>query len=446
MQNKKCCIVSLLSFFLLCISAYSQNTEPNSVFLNRLKSLPGVLDVNQTRAGRGYEVMFEQPLDHQNPDGEKFGQRVFISHIDYNKPVLLDTEGYAARGTSRGELQRMLGGNQVTVEHRFFGKSVPEQLKWEYMTIRQSADDLHAVVKTLKTLYTGKWVSTGVSKGGQTALFYKCFYPDDVDATVAYSAPVNIAQEDPRMYQFLQTVGDEAARKKIKDFQIAMFKRQDEILPLVKEQAERRRWTFAMGLPAAYEYGILEYSCAFWQYGTNPADIPEPNAPAETLAAHYNRVGTLYYYSDQGKKQFEPFLYQAFTEMGYYNYDITDFKPYMKTLAEPTNLIICPDGAKIVYNPATMAFVYNFLQYKANHVIYIYGGLDFWAATQMQLIGRTDAVKFVVPDSHHGTGVRNFSPEQKELFYSTMERWLDMKLTRLAETGQSRRERDNAGL
>jgi len=27
-----------------------------------------------------------------------------------------------------------------------------------------------------------------------------------------------------------------------------------------------------------------------------------------------------------------------------------------------------------------------------------------------------------------------------------MERWLDMKLTRLAETGESRRERDNAGL
>jgi hypothetical protein len=225
-------------------------------------------------------------------------------------------------------------------------------------------------------------------------------------------------------------VGDEATRKKIKDFQIAMFKRQDQILPLVKEQAEKRKWTFAMGLPAAYEYGILEYPYAFWQNGTKPADIPEPNAPAEKLAAHYNRVRPLYYYSDQGKKQFEPFLYQAFTEMGYYNYDITDFKPYMKTLKEPTNLVICPDGAKIVYNPATMAFVYNFLQYRANHVIYIYGGLDIWSATQIQLIGRTDAVKFVVPDSHHGTGVRNFSPEQKELFYSCMDKWLDMKLAR----------------
>ncbi len=435
MQNKKYCIIILLSLTLLCISAYSQDTEPNSVFYNKLKSLPAVLEVKETRANKrffkeSYELTFEQPLDHQNLNGEKFQQRVFVSHADYNKPVLLNTAGYAARGNSGVELQRMLGGNQVTVEHRFFGRSVPSPLKWEYLTVKQSADDLHAVVTALKTLYTGKWVSSGTSKGGQTALFYKCYYPGDIDATVAYVASINVAQEDPRFDQFIQTAGDAATRKKIKDFQIAMFKRQDEILPLVKEQAERRQWTFAMGLPAAYEYGILEYPYAFWQYGTNPADIPEPNAPAETLAAHYNRVRTLYYYSDQGKKQFEPFLYQAFTEMGYYNYDITDFKPYMKTLKEPSNLAICPEGAKIVYNPATMAFVYNFLQYKANHIVYIYGDLDAWSATQMQLIGRTDAVKIVVKDSHHGARVSSFSPEQKELFYSTMERWLDMKLAR----------------
>jgi len=435
MQNKKCCIFTLVTFCLICISACAQETEQSSEFYNKLKSLPGVLEVKETRNNENffkesYEVTFEQPLDHRNPDGEKFRQRVFVSHADYNKPVLLHTAGYAARGNSGGELQRILAGNQITVEHRFFGSSVPSPKKWEFLTVKQSADDLHAVVTAMKKLYTGKWVSSGTSKGGQTALFYKCYYPDDVDATVAYVAPVNVAQEDPRIYQFLQTAGDVATRKKIKDFQIAMFKRSDEILPLVEANAQERKWTFAMGLPAAYEYGILEYPYAFWQYGTDPNEIPEPNAPATALAEHYNRVRTLYYYSDQGKKQFEPFLYQAFTEMGYYNYDITDFKPYMKTLKEPSNLAICPDGAKIVYNPATMAFVYNFLQYKANHVVYIYGELDAWSATQIQLIGRTDAIKIVVQDSHHRARVSSFSPEQKELFYSNMERWLDMKLER----------------
>jgi hypothetical protein len=288
---------------------------------------------------------------------------------------------------------------------------------------------LHAVVTALKTLYSGPWVSSGTSKGGQTALFYKCYYPDDVSATVAYVAPINVAQEDPRIYQFLQTTGDEATRQRIKDYEIALLKREDEILPLVKADAAQKQWTFSMGLSEAYEYGVLEYPYAFWQNGTPPADIPSPDAAADILAKHYIRVGTLRYYSDQGKKQFEPFLYQAFTEMGYYNYDVTDFKPYMKTLRNPSNLAICPDGAKIVYNPATMAFVYHFLQYDANHVAYIYGDLDAWSATQMQLIGRTDAIKIVVKDSHHGARVSGFSAKQKELFYSNLERWIGQKVS-----------------
>ena len=441
MLARKCCIVCIVYFFLICSSAYSQDTNKPSEFYQKLKALPGVVEVSESRADRryfkeSYEVIFEQPLDHQNPKGEKFRQHVFVAHSDYNKPVLLNTEGYSARGNSGGQMQQLLQGNQVTVEHRFFGNSAPSPLKWEYMTIKQSVDDLHSIVTALKTFYKGKWVSTGVSKSGQTALFYKCYYPDDVDATVAYSAPLNVAQEDPRLYLFIQTVGDEATRKKIKDFQIALFKHEDEILPLIKEQAQKRKWTFAMGLAEAFEYGVLEYPYSFWQGGTNPQSIPPADANAQVLAEHYNREGTLFYYSDQGKKRFEPFLYQAFTEMGYYNYDITDFKPYMKALKEPTNLVICPDGVKIVYNPATMAFIYNYLQYKANHIVYIYGGLDTWSATQIQLIGRTDSVKIVVPNSHHGANVRDFTPEQRELFYSCMDRWLDMKVTRLQERGE----------
>jgi hypothetical protein len=403
---------------------------------NKLKALPGVVDIAPVRGGRGtagretYELMFEQPLDHQQPNGKTFRQRFFVSHADYDKPILLGTEGYAANGIGGGELQRIIGGNQVTVEHRYFGRSVPSPIDWQYLTVRNSAEDLHAIVSAMKTIYHGKWVSTGASKGGQTSLFYKCYYPDDVDATVAYVAPVNVTQEDPRIYQFLQTTGDEATRKKIKDFQLALFKREEELLPLIKTQADSRRWTFGMGLPKAYEYGILEYPYAFWQYGASAADIPAPDAPAEALAANYNKVGTLLYYSDQGKKRFEPFLYQAFTEIGYYNYDITDFKPYMKAMTSPTNLDICPDGAKIVFNPATMAFVYNFLQYKANNVVYIYGDLDAWSATQMQLIGRTNAIKIVVKDSHHGARIAGFSPEQKDQFFTAMDQWLNMKLPR----------------
>ncbi len=141
----------------------------------------------------------------------------------------------------------------------------------------------------------------------------------------------------------------------------------------------------------------------------------------------------MYYYSDPGVKQFEAFQYQAFTEIGYYNYDITDLKPYLKANPNPTNLDICPAGtqSKIVYNPQTMAFVFNYLQYKAQNVVFVYGETDAWSATQMQLLGRTNAVKIVVKGAWHNASIRAASAEQKELVYSSLESWLGMTLVRV---------------
>ncbi len=420
----------------LAMTAFPQAAPPESDLLKRIRALPGVVEVRETRFdgalfSEGYEVLIEQPLDHSRPGETKFPQRFFLCHAAFDRPVLLETEGYAARGARPGELVRLLGANLVAVEHRFFGRSVPAKLEWEFLTVRQSAEDLHAIVQALKPLYPGKWVSSGTSKGGQTALFYKRFYPDDVDASVPYSAPINIAQEDPRLYEFLGRVGDETARKRIMEYQIAMFKREEEILPLVAELAAKRKWEFSMGLAAAYEYGILEYPFAFWQYGTvKPADIPSPDAPAAELFEHLSKTNAIYFYSDQGRRAFEPFQYQAYTEIGYYNYDIAPFKEHMKTLKNPTNRILCPEGVDIVYDPRPMQDVYRFLQYEADRIAYIYGELDPWSATAVPLIGRTDSVRIVVKGGYHGVRIRDFSPEQMELFRSCLERWLGIELAR----------------
>lgn len=436
MRTMRSLIFILVGHLLLCGNVRPQPAKPDSELLQKIRALPGVSEVQATRFDdksfrEAYEVMFEQPLDHRDPAGAKFRERLFISHVGFDKPVVLVTEGYGAYGSRAGELTRLLCANQINVEHRFFGKSVPSPVNWADLTVRQSADDLHAVVQVLRVIYPGKWVSTGASKGGQTALFYKCAYPDDMDATIPFSAPVNVAQEDPRLYRFLETVGDEATRARIRDFQTALFRREDELLPLVKGWAEKQKWTVGLGLAEAYEYGILEYPFAFWQYGSFKASaIPAPDAPAAALFQHYQKINTFYFYTDQGQKAFEPFMYQAFSEIGYYNYDVSAFKGVMKTLKSPTNMVLCPRGVNIVFDPTTMDRVYRFLQYEANRVIYVYGELDTWAATQIPLIGRTDAVKIVVKGGHHGAGIRDFSPEQRELFYQCLEKWLNLKLPR----------------
>ncbi len=399
----------------------------------KIRSIPRVVEVKVAEAKFGkdnLEIMFEQPVDHAKPKGAKFQQRLILHNAGPNSPVLLGTEGYEAGRLYGGELKTILGDpNQLTVEHRYFAKSMPSPVEWKYLTVKNAADDMHDIVTAFKQIYSGKWVASGASKGGQTALFFKCYYPNDVDATVAYVAPINIGQEDPRIYRWLNTVGDEATRQKIRDLQIGFLKREDEILPLLNAKAG----DYSMGTNKAYEYGVLEFPFALWQYGTKPEGLPAPDAPSADLVKAYRQVNAMFYYSDAGIKMFQAFMYQAFTEIGYYNYDIADFKPYLKANPNPTNMDLLPPGTKdgIVYNPATLAFVYNFLQYKADNVIYVYGETDTWSSTQMELIGRTNAVKILVKGAYHNASIRLASPEQKESVISAIEKWMGMPLKRL---------------
>ncbi|MDZ7288672.1 MAG: S28 family serine protease [candidate division KSB1 bacterium] len=422
-------------FFSLVIFPALLFARENSL-REQLKSLPDVVEVKPMTPDslfrEAYLVRVRQPLDHGTPAGKSFLQSVFVSHIDLSKPVVLETEGYAvSNGTRARELTRILKCNQIVVEHRYFGASKPDSLEWQYLTARQSADDLHHVAVLFRTIYKGKWISTGVSKGGQTTLIYRYFYPNDVDVSVPYVAPLNLAQEDPRVFSFLRSVGDEACREKIKKFQIAMLERKKEMLPLWEKHGKDANHTFSFGAALMYEYAVLEYSFSFWQSGNAPCSaIPPPGAPADSMFAHLRTVVPLYLYADTGIKYFQPFMYQAYTELGYYGYDITDFKNYLTAIKDPTNKIFVPKDARVEYHPETMQNLYVWLRDHGDNIIYIYGENDAWSASAVQLAGRTNAVKIVKKGGTHGTRIRNLPEEQRQLVYSTLENWLGIQLER----------------
>jgi hypothetical protein len=379
----------------------------------------------------GYELRVRQPLDHANPGAGSFLQSVYVAHVDESKPVLFETEGYAVRGGGRAkELASILRCNQIVVEHRFFGKSAPDSLQWKYLTTKQAADDHHHVASLLKTIYGGKWISSGTSKGGQTTLFYRYYYPGDVDASVAYVAPVNLSQEDPRIIRFLRTVGTPEDRGRIREFQCALLKREKEMLPLLDRLAEKENLTFSIGKAMAYEYSVLEYPCAFWQYGSSASSIPPPDAPADTMLACLDRVASIYYYSDQGIRTYQPFQYQAYTEIGYYGYDISDFQGMLTAVRNPTNIILAPKNADLTFNPSVMYNVYTWLRDSGNNIIYIYGETDLWGATAMELSGKTNAVKIVKAGGSHRTRIGNLPPAQRDEVYGALEKWLGISIQR----------------
>jgi len=103
-------------------------------------------------------------------------------------------------------------------------------------------------------------------------IYHSFFYPDDVDARVPYVAPLNFSIEDERIYSFLDQVGRASQRRKVKRFQKTALKHQERYLSAFKEFSVRNRYTYeiAGGIEKAYEYCVLEYSFAFWQWGYVP--------------------------------------------------------------------------------------------------------------------------------------------------------------------------------
>ena len=171
-----------------------------------------------------------QPLDADSPQAGCFAQRIIVAHAGFDRPTVMVTEGYdAAYATNpyyQEELSHLLNANLVFVEHRYFGESVPDSCNWDYLTVENALNDLHHVRSVFGDVYSGKWLATGISKGGQTAMFYRAFYPNDVDVTVPYVAPLNYSEEDERHMHFLSDdISSSANRKKVETAQLELLKR-----------------------------------------------------------------------------------------------------------------------------------------------------------------------------------------------------------------------------
>ena len=90
-----------------------------------------------------YELRIRQPIDPDNPDLGHFYQRVFLTHQSPDQPTVIVTEGYNRSRNRLYELTRLLDANQIMVEHRYTGESVPEQMDWQYLNLKQATADLH---------------------------------------------------------------------------------------------------------------------------------------------------------------------------------------------------------------------------------------------------------------------------------------------------------------
>jgi hypothetical protein len=423
--------LGIILFLFININSYPQTAEE---LLQKIQSLPGVSSAETVKNDSGYvsvyKIMIDQLLDHNNAHSEKFTQKIYLSYKSKYAPVVISTEGYAAYRNYITEPAKILNANQIIVENRFFDESKPADMNWSYLTSEQCAADLHQVTTVFKKIFANnKWISTGISKGGQTCLFYRYYYPEDVNATIAYVAPINLAQENPEINKFISSeVGTKECRDKITQFQTDVLRHRKEIIPMVKKVAQKNKYKFSIGLENAFEFAVLEYPFSFWQWGKSSCNkIPNGNATPKQLFNELNNVSGFDLFSDKEGKYFQPLFYQSFTELGYYNFYYNSNEVLSLINAKPLESYkdFLPKNVKVEYHPEVLQKINEWLQNEGNNIIYINGGNDPWSnGAGMKLKGKTNAIEITKELGTHATRIKDLNDKQKREVINTLENWL----------------------
>jgi hypothetical protein len=376
-----------------------------------------------------YQIVLDEPLDHNNIAAGTFKHYVYLSHVDETKPTVIVTEGYNAVPQTY-ELTKIFKGNQVQVEYRFYGKSRPDSIQWKYLKNDQAIEDYHKLVSKLKRLYIGKWISTGISKGGETVLIYKSKYPWDVEVAVPYVAPLINAQEDIRTEQHINTVGTDECRAKVTQFQRSLLKKRDSVLNEISKFSKEKEMKFTeLSTSEALEYAVLEFPFSFWQWGGSCSEIPHNNATAKELFDYINGIVGISFYSDKTYYNLLPSYYQHMTELGYYGFDTTPVKDLLEVVKKPSNLRFAPKNVDLTYNPTYINEVRDFVENKGKKILYIYGEYDTWGACAPTPKPHVDALKMILKEGSHKTRIIDFSEEDKQLIYDKLQNWLGYSVT-----------------
>ena len=400
---------------------HSRLNTLTGVMVRKIEPLPGFKE--------GFEIAVVQPVDHHHPEGARFTQRAFISHRDYSRPVVLETEGYGVAWPKEREAARLLNANQIIVEHRYYESSRPNPLDWTYLTSWQAASDHHRVIQLLRKIYPGNWVTSGKSKGGMAALFHRCYYPGEVEATIAYAAPIILGPTDPRFESFLNSAGDESSRDKIRRFQKACLERRNELLPLLRAHSEKRRLSFPGDLEGILERTVVEFPYAFWSGNRKSDDLPSPDAPAERLFEFLDTVRPVSGLSNAALRYNAALYYQQATELGFHGYPTSHLAGLLRIEKDPGFSFYVPrDAAKGVFNKDVMPRILDYLQREGNNIIYLYGELDIWTAGAVALTGRTNALRLIVKGKGHHFTIRDLPAGEKGKVFAALEDWLQIRI------------------
>ncbi|MBQ9705827.1 MAG: aminopeptidase [Paludibacteraceae bacterium] len=431
--------MSIYGKFLFCLALlWSSVAVAQNPLQQRLAGLDGVESVEQIAGGKFKEKYVVQFRQLRNPvgapaDTSTFLQRVIVGHISLDSAVVLHTHGYSAadhtqRIQVRDELSELLGTNNIFVEHRYFGTSCPADTNWNEVTTANAAYDMHRIVTALKTVYSGRWISTGGSKDGITSALYSMYYPHDVDLSVPYVAPFCLTQQDPRGYQFLRQVGKPAKRARILNWQREAFRRRNVLEPMVRYYADSLNMRFIVPFEMVYDYCILDYDFGIWMRGISEDEIPLPYASDKQMYDHFIKYANPDMF-DRNKMPHQTYYVQSAKELGNYAYDLSLFAEYLSaaTLAHDGYLkdLYLPEGDwDFSYSDAAYQRLFRFLDTTDCRLVFIYGETDAWTAFPFPPTDNPNIRIYTLPGGCHYSKIREFPEDTRRTIMDNIHNWL----------------------
>jgi hypothetical protein len=411
--------------------------------------------IDSSRYREFYSVKYRQLKDHKDSSKGFFEHQMYIGHNDATKPMVMIMDGYEVPPVNlvknlKSEVTDRIDANQMIIEQRYFGASLPDNNKMEWLTYDQIASDYHSIKNLLKDVYTDRWIGLGISKGGLNSLSYNFFYPGDVDATIVYVTPILNNKEDKRINEFLTVKRLSESGKVIFDVQMHLLRNKKKLLPvfskMVKDKAgfeEMFRIRKDLKLPAdietLYDLGVLEFDFNYWQYiGNYERMVTQNKRIFETLANGGLKIGVAL--SDKDSlvatllpcifwmvdSAYRPFLHQVITENGFYGYSEHLFKPYLKNAKYSIDMIYKP---QVKRNIKYITEFNSFLKKRLSKTLFIYGGDDPYTAAFPTISENSDVLKIINPGTNHTTKIKDLSSLHKKLISDKLSAWLSMTVS-----------------
>ena len=433
-MNKR--FFTLLSLLFAVLFVYAQNNDVEKM-LKDIKAVASFEKIEKADTTRQYYLMkVTQLLDPQNPAAGTFEQRVMLGHRGYDRPMVVVTEGYGADYAFKSprymeELTYIMDANILFVEYRYFSGSTPNPCNWDYLTVANSMEDYHNIITSFKPFYNAKWASTGISKGGSTSIFYRAYYPEDLDVSVPYVGPLSGAVEDGRHESFLERVGTKAERDAIRNFQTELFERKERLMPMFDAYCLDKGLVFRVPSSEVYDLLVLEYQFSMWQWGTPTNTIPALDSDDKVIFDYFVKMCGPDYF-EKGSS-IESFFVQAAKDFGYYGYNIEPFRKYVKAenVEGYLNRVFLPEElANVEFDDSNYRFVTDYYTENDPKMLLIYGEVDPWTATGITWMrdrNKQNVKVYIQPRGSHTARILNMPEGLRNEILEQLNEWMQYK-------------------